>query len=341
MEPVVLVARKLRKSFPTGFTLAVGELTLGRGGVYSFVGPNGAGKTVLFEALSLLAPPDTGVIELDGESIFPGNGGARRTRQKMAMVMQRPYLFRGTVAENAGYGLRARRMNRREVARRVATTLERLGLAALARTDVNHLSGGQAQRVALARALVLEPEVLLLDEPTAHVDAQHGGAVERLLDELRREGCMTVLLSTHDLEQAYRLSDEVFLLVDGTLKRHAPQNCFLGTVTQADGQYWFAASSGLRLRVLAQRAGRARVFIDPRGILLSREPLRSSGRNSLPATVRSLEGEGRAMLVRVSADGAELTARVTRESVSKLALVPGESVHLTFKATGARVYPLS
>jgi tungstate transport system ATP-binding protein len=210
-----LRARRLRKSFPTGFVLSVEELALTRGGFYGFVGPNGSGKTVLFEALALVAPPDEGEVELFGRAIFPDRRGWERVREQMALVMQRPYLFRGNLAENVAYGLRVRGVRRREREHRVQAALASLGLDELARTDVRHLSGGERKRTAIAQALVLEPEVLLLDEPTAHVDDQHARGLEALLGERCRDRHTTVLLSTHDLEQAYRLSDEVFLLLEG------------------------------------------------------------------------------------------------------------------------------
>jgi len=342
MDAVALRVWNLRKSFSpsANFTLRVEKLDLNAGGLYGFVGPNGAGKTVLFEALSLVAPPDEGEIELHGERIFPRGADGRRLRRQMALVMQKPYLFRGTVESNVAYGLRARGLGKKERNERVSAALLRMGLAHLARRDVRHLSGGEVQRVAIARALVLEPRVLLLDEPTAHVDAEHAGAIEAFLQELHHNGGVTVLLSTHDLEQAYRLSDEIFLLVEGALQRHAPENCFLGTVTLEDGRSWFEGRTGLRVQVLGQESGPARIFIDPRSILLSREPLRSSGRNRLTGTVRAVEGEAKTLRVRVAAGGAELAAYVTRESAAELGLLPGEQVHMTFKVTGARVYML-
>jgi len=342
METYALRARNLRKPFPTGFTLRVEELALSVGGLYGFVGPNGAGKTVLFEALSLVSPPDEGEVELYGERIFPRGANGQRALRQMALVMQKPYLFRGTVERNLAYGLRARGLGRQELGERVATALRRLGLADLAQTDVRHLSGGEVQRVAIARALVLEPRVLLLDEPTAHVDAEHADAIEGLLQELRRDGRMTVLLSTHNLEQAYRLSDEIYVLVEGGPKRHAPENCFLGALTTEDGRFWFESRTGLRVQVPAQGSGPARIFIDPRSILLSREPLHANGRNGLTGTVRAVEGDSPAgeLRVRVATDGAELTACLTRQSAAELGVMPGERVYLTFKAASARVYML-
>jgi len=337
-KPAALVARNLHKSFPSGFALSVDELTLAQGGLYSFVGPNGTGKTVLFEALSLLSPADQGTVELLGERIFPGRSGWHLARRRIAMVLEEPYPFRGTVAENVAYGLRARGVRARERERRVDRALALLGLSALAGTDSQRLSGGEVQRLAIAQALVLETDVLLLDEPTAHVDAHYVGAIERLLGELRRSGAATVLLATHDLEQAYRLSDEIFVLVEGTVQKHAPENCFLGSVAEVDGQAWFESRSGLRFQVPPGRVCGARVVVDPASILISRESVRSSGRNRLVGTVQAVEGEGPTVQLHLSVDGAQLAARVTRESVPELTLAQGAQVYLTFRATGVRVY---
>jgi len=339
---VALRARGLRKSFPTGFVLAVDEIVLQRGKLYSVVGPNGAGKTVLLEALSLLSPAEEGSIELFGEPVFPARDGWAGARRRMAMVLQRPYLFRGTVADNVAYGLRARGVPRAERRKRVKEALARLGLSHLSGTDRRHLSGGETQRVALAQALVLEPDLLLLDEPTAHVDAEHAAGAEELLHQLRSDGRCTVLMATHDLEQACRLSDEIYVLVAGTVQKHAPENCFLGAIVQADGGSWFESRSGLRFQPVHGRAGPARIFVDPESILISRQPPASHGRDGMTATVRAVEGGGGgAHRVRVALNGVELTADVTGESIAELKLVPGEDVHLTLKSTGVRVYPLS
>jgi len=209
-----LAARRIRRSFPEGFSLLVDRLDVAAGSVCGFTGPNGAGKTVLLEILGLLEPPDGGSLEIMGRRVVPGPA-SREARMSLAFVMQRPYLFRGTVARNVGYGLAARGIAGRERKDRVHACLDRMGLGTLAGADVRRLSGGEVRWVALARAVVLEPAILILDEPDAHLDALHTAALDGLIRAMR--GRTTVLFSTHDRART-RVCDRVFAVDRGAIK---------------------------------------------------------------------------------------------------------------------------
>ncbi|MEK7474382.1 MAG: ABC transporter ATP-binding protein [Candidatus Coatesbacteria bacterium] len=210
-----LAARGIRRSFPEGFSLRVEDFAVEAGSICGFTGPNGAGKTVLLEILGLVEPPDEGGIELLGRRIFPGPV-SREERTALTFVMQRPYLFRGTVAWNVGYGLAARGLAGPERKRRVDACLERFGLGDLAGADVRRLSGGEARWVAIARGCVLEPAVLILDEPDAHLDEPHVEALDGLIRGMR--GSTTVLFSTHDPART-RICDHVFALDQGAVQQ--------------------------------------------------------------------------------------------------------------------------
>jgi ABC-type multidrug transport system ATPase subunit len=209
-----LAARRIRRSFPGGFSLRLDELAVEAGTTCGFTGPNGAGKTVLLETLGLLEPPDEGSIEIMGRRVFPGPA-SREARMSLAIVMQRPYLFRGTVARNVGYGLAARGLSRPERTRRVDACLELLGLTRLAGADIRRLSAGEARWVAIARALVLDPAILVLDEPAAHLDEPHAVALDGLIRGMH--GRTTVLFSAHDPDQTLGC-DRVFALDNGAVK---------------------------------------------------------------------------------------------------------------------------
>jgi tungstate transport system ATP-binding protein len=135
----------------------------------------------------------------------------------MTLVFQKTILFRTTVFENIAYGLKVRGFKKQEIKKRVDTLLEQVGLKELAGRHAATLSGGEAQRVALARAVAFEPALLLLDEPTANLDPANVELMERLILDLKRNTSITVIMVTHNVFQARRVTDEVIFLYDGRI----------------------------------------------------------------------------------------------------------------------------
>ncbi|WP_440769603.1 ABC transporter ATP-binding protein [Natronorubrum sp. DTA28] len=182
------------------------------------VGPSGAGKSSFLRLLNRLDEPTDGTVSLDGEDyreIPP-----RELRRRVGLIPQDPALVPGTVFENVARGPILRDEPVDET--RLEELLERLGLAGYEDRDVEELSGGEKQRVAIARTLLNEPDVLLLDEPTSHLDSAAEERVEALLDDLIRDLDLTVVMVTHDEEQARRLGDRVLILRDGKTDRLGP-----------------------------------------------------------------------------------------------------------------------
>lgn len=196
--------------------LRIERLAIQRGEIVVLVGPNGAGKSTLMTALALIDRPATGTILLDGVPV-DWRHGALAARRRLAVVFQEPLLFDTTVAENVASGLKLRGIGRREREPRVRHWLERLDISHLAARQARTLSGGEAQRTSLARALVLEPELLLLDEPFAALDAPTREALADDLLPLLRETATTTLLVTHDRDEALDLGDRLAVIMDGKL----------------------------------------------------------------------------------------------------------------------------
>lgn len=212
MSPIYRL-RQLTKAYNGRTVLDIDAMTIQVGEVLALVGPSGSGKTTLLRLLNFLESPTSGALQFDGLSL---NGSVPLAqRRRVTAVFQHPALLRRSVAANIAYGLGLRGEKLPEA--QLANWLDRLGLAHLARQPATKLSAGEGQRVALARALVLRPDVLLLDEPTANLDPYNIGLIERLVAEEHAATGMTVVWVTHDIFQARRVADRVAFLLGGRL----------------------------------------------------------------------------------------------------------------------------
>jgi len=229
----IIAARDLHFGYGRREVLRGVDLAVRRGEILAVVGPNGAGKTTLFRLLTFYLRPQRGTVEyfLDGHRT-----PVREARRRIAAVLQEPALFSTDVFTNVAYGLFLRASCGERTRARLARVLQRLGLplalspieerveAALRAVGLSGFAGrrayalsrGEAQRVALARALVLEPDVLFLDEPTASLDPESTSVIEGVIRDLRGAG-RTVVLSTHDPAQARRLADRIVRLAEGRI----------------------------------------------------------------------------------------------------------------------------
>lgn len=193
------------------------DLTLRAGAPSFVVGPNGSGKSTLLRVAIGLVAPSAGRVSWGGMS-----DPAPRRR---AMLFQRPVMLRRSVAANVAYALRQAGCARGEVSQRVDHLLERVGLSGFANRAARNLSGGEQQKLALARSLARDPEVLLLDEPTANLDPSATRAVEDIIAGAAAAG-IKIVVASHDLGQVRRLAGEVHLLVAGRLRESASVSDF-------------------------------------------------------------------------------------------------------------------
>lgn len=193
------------------FCLSIDSLELFPQRSYALSGANGSGKSTLLRVLALLQQPQQGTIIFDSKAKT-----ITEKRQQITLVEQSPYLFKGTVYDNLAFGLKLRGIHTKDQQQRIQSALEMVGLSALAQRMFDNLSGGEIQRIALARALALEPNIILLDEPTASVDGDSVQNFEALLSELPRRG-VTVVYSTHDQSQPQRIGSEVIRIDHGQL----------------------------------------------------------------------------------------------------------------------------
>lgn len=226
-------AAGIEKAFGAGRVLQGVDLTVGMGETFVIVGPTGSGKTTLLHILGLLDSPTSGRLRLLGCDCGGPMASHLALRRRMAFVQQKPIAFNMSLRDNVAQPLRWRGLDRTEVEARVDAMLEATGMTSFARRNALTLSGGETQQLAIARALVSRPEILLLDEPTANLDAQSVLRVEQILVGVRRQREMTVVMTTHDLAQAGRLADRVAVLVEGELRRTGTPAEILGLVERA------------------------------------------------------------------------------------------------------------
>lgn len=326
------------------------------GDTIGLLGPNGSGKSTTLRCLAGLDAPQTGRIDIAGVTVVDTARGIDLPpeQRSVGFVFQDYLLFpHMSVLDNVAFGLRARGEARRSAERRAREWLDRLEIGDLASRKPGRLSGGQAQRVALARALVIEPDLLLLDEPLAALDAGTRASVRSLLRRHLADFHGAVVMVTHDPMDAMVLADRVVVLEDG----HAVQAGTPGDVARRPESAYVAQlvgvnmlrghahdgvvdlDSGGEIRIAnVAISGPVIVALRPEAISVHLQHPEGSARNVWQSRVSSLEARGD--LVRLEVEGPPaLTAVITPAAVADLGLHEGADVWLTAKATDLDVYP--
>jgi ABC-type Fe3+/spermidine/putrescine transport system ATPase subunit len=291
-----------------------------------------------------LMAPDAGDIQLDGRSIRD----LAPERRGVAMVFQNPLLFPHlTVAGNVGFGLRMRGVAPDRIAARVAAMLDRVRLTGYGDRRPAQLSGGQAQRVALARALILEPAVLLLDEPLSSLDPTLRDDMRQLIRSLQRETGITTLVVTHDQAEAVALADRIALLLEGRLAQHdAPEVFYRRPATEAVARFF----GGVNFIPGTARAGTfhaelGALALPPgcadgdRVLTIRPEALRfGPGPNPFAARVEAVTFLGTQSRIDFSVSGVALQALTDPDAAR--ALIPGTEVTVSLPPEALWTLPL-
>jgi molybdopterin-binding protein len=330
------------------------------GSVVAVVGPNGAGKTTLLRTVAGLVDPS-----VDSRVIVAGIDVTDDppARRRVAYVPQQGALFPHlSVLDNVAYGLRATGVGRAKARTLATEELRRLGIDGLAGRRPRSLSGGQAQRVALARALAVDPDVLLLDEPTASLDAVGRTEVQSLLRHHLRGFRGATLMVTHDPAEALTIASRVVVLSEGLVTQDAPPD----ELVRSPGSRWVAHLLNLNswtgrvatsTQVALTEGGiltapelpaegtPVMLSIPPTAITLFRAAPASSARNIWPvrvAEVHALGGRVRVALDAVEDTGgpAHVVAEVTSGAVADLGIAPGVQLWATVKATDLGLRPM-
>lgn len=336
-------------------TLKGVNLSIEQGEILAVVGPTGAGKTTMLRLIDQLDEPASGKVLFDGQEVTPRIRTA--VRRRISMVLQKPVVFDASVFDNVAYPLCVRRYDREAIRERVNSMLKVVGLADYQKRNARTLSGGETQKVALARALVTEPEVLLLDEPTANLDPASLNSIEDLILRFNRDKGVAIVIATHEMAQGQRLAHRIGVMMEGELIQvGTPQEIFynpsdlrvarfvgvdnilMGTITSNEGGLAQIRLDGHSLEAVTNHpiGEDVYVFVRPEEITVSLQPPSSSARNSLSGELRLVALSG--PLARVEIDcKPTMVALLTRRSAEEMGLRVGQRVHASFKATAVHV----
>jgi len=358
-KPPVLEITNLLVTRGSEFDLVIDQLSLHQGEILAILGPNGAGKSTLLLTISKLLAPSSGSIEFFGKNFDQLND--LEYRRNIALVLQDPLLFDTTVYNNIRTGLGFRGFSKSDQSEQIEAWIERLKIDHLRDRHAAQLSSGQAQRVSLARALVLNPAILLLDEPFSPLDSPTRDALLEDLRHLLSESETTTVFITHDQEQAISLGDRVAVILDGRLRQvGSPEEVFssptdsevanfLGVENvlpgivrdSTDGKISVNVQDHILEVIGTEQAGRQVFFcLRPEDITIwkTTDMPRSSARNILKGKVALISTQG--PLLEITLDcGFPLTALITRASAQDLELEMGTIVSASFKASAAHLIP--
>jgi molybdopterin-binding protein len=326
--------------------------------VLAVVGPNGAGKSTLLRVMGLLERPSRGSVHFGGQ---PVSGNPLPYRRRMAFVFQEPLLLDTSVEGNVRSGLSLRGVPANDRQRRVDEWTARFGIAGLRPRSARTLSGGEAQRTSLARAMVLEPEILLLDEPFSSLDAPTRESLIDDLDAVLTSKRVATVFVTHDRTEALRLGDRIAVLMGGRLRQlgtaaetfsspiDSEVAAFVGVETIVPGRIR-EVSGGLASVALGENTIAATtdlqagadvlVCLRPEDVIVSdqADALPMSARNHLRVTVERVRPVGPYIRLELDA-GFALVAHITKQSLEELALSPGANAVASFKATAVHLIP--
>lgn len=330
------------------------SLEIDDGEYFMVLGPTGAGKTILLETIAGIYRADSGRIYLDEQDITD----IPPRERNIGMVYQDYTLFPFlTVEENIGFGLKSRRVSKREIKRRVDELANLMGVFHLLHRYPGTLSGGEQQRIAIARALIMEPKVLLLDEPLSALDTQTS---ERLRQELKNVHSImntTIIHVTHSFEEAFLLGNRLAVMNKGEIVQvgtpnevfRKPESKFaaeflgVGNLFQGESRIDSGIAcidvDGINIVSATLKPGSIHVSIRPEDILVSTKPIVSSARNSFKGKIASIVDVGTILKIAVDV-GIDLpfVVAITKQSFDDMNLKTGKEVYITFKASAVHLF---
>ena len=357
-----LECRAISKNFDDFKAVNDVSFSVPQGTFFSILGPSGCGKTTLLRMIAGFQKPTSGDLMIKGKSVIdvPPN------KRPVSMVFQHLALFpMMNIGANIGFGLRQRGVNKTDIEKQVTRVLERVGLGGVAQRPVSSLSGGQKQRVAIARCMVLEPDVLLLDEPLGALDLKLREHMKIELKQLQSEFNTTFVYITHDQSEALVMSDQIAVMNNGVFEQtgtakelyYEPSTAFVAgfvgeanrfatTVKSRDGGgLQMVTAHGQELRGMDAAGGlsagdKVDVFVRPEAVRLSRKEAEVSGLgNSGQGTVENVlfNGANSQLILRDQRTGEEMSVALPQTGEFR-DLSRGDLIHFGWEDQQTRVY---
>ncbi|MGJ8527212.1 ABC transporter ATP-binding protein [Maritalea sp.] len=357
-----LECKEINKSFDDFRAVKDVSFNVPTGTFFSILGPSGCGKTTLLRMIAGFQEATSGDLLIKGKSMI----GVAPNKRPVSMVFQHLALFpMMNIEANVGFGLRQRGVPREDIAKRVATVLERVGLPGVGTRQINQLSGGQKQRVAIARCMVLEPDVLLLDEPLGALDLKLREHMKIELKTLQSEFGTTFVYITHDQSEALVMSDQIAVMNQGEFEQvgtarelyHKPNTAFVAgfvgeankysaTVDAAFGDaVTLVTADGMELKGISptsslSKGDKAEVFVRPEAVRLSVDAGKFGGIENLNTGIVEnilFNGANSHIILREEKSGGEMNVAIPQTGEFR-DLNKGDKVHIGWEASQTRCY---
>ncbi len=319
-------------NYAADFSLSDINIEIKSSNIIAIVGPNGSGKTSLLNILSFLELPHDGTLMYEGQELNKTN--IARFKKTVGYIQQNPYLLRGTVFKNIELGLKLKHIDKEIRTKKVFEIMKLLDINELSERSSRSLSGGEAQKVAIAQVLVLQPEVLILDEPFTHLDKKSIRDIEQIILTLNREMNKTVIFTTHNQIQAQCLADDIYSVVRGKVFEAHLINLFNGNLDSKDNTF----NTGKLLISIPEGIDQAEhIAIDPKQIVVSKEKLDSSMQNSFSGKITGMNEENGHIKLGINV-GEQIQSTITHKALEKLHLSIGCDVWISFKSSSILIF---
>ena len=337
----MITLENVGKKFDT-FVIKNVNLKINQGEYFVILGPSGSGKTLLLEMIAGLIKPDSGRIK--------GVNSA-----KIGLIYQDYMLFPHlNVYQNIAYGLKIKKETKEQIKSKVEAVINQLEISDLVNRSVQSLSGGEKQRVAIARAMVINPDIYLLDEPTAALDLSTKIKIQRLFMQLHKNKKATIIHVTHDFDEALALGDRIALLIGGKISQtDKPENVFNQPANKAAADFLgyknvfsgkieenLLGINGIKIVTPLKQADSAHIAIRSNDILISNEKIilyPSSARNVFQGEVAGILNRTNHVEILIDI-GVTLHVDITLMSCQEMGLTAGNKVWVTFKTTSVKVF---